>query len=255
MVPVDATQAVNAVKAANTAGVPILCIDRRVTAEGANVACTVETDNVAMGQEAAEFGLKLLCERHKLDPTRPDDVKKLKTKVIHLWGLEAASSAQDRAKGFEQVFNAANTPGVEIVKAVGNFNAKTSQEQVAPLLKKHPDVELIFCHNDDNALGALNAVKDVKNGREKPEDPKRIFIVGMDGNKPVIEAVRAGEIEGTVSQEPIEMGRETVRQLKRVLDGSQPEKPYLAIRHHLVTKKEADEMKGQLWADQLKGGK
>lgn len=255
MVPVDATQAVNAVKAANAAKVPIFCIDRRVTADGAKVDCTVETDNAAMGQEAAEFGLKLLCERHKLDPTKPEDVKKLKTKVIHLWGLEAASSAQDRAKGFEKVFNATATPGVEIVKAVGNFNAKTSQEQVAPLLQKHTDVELIFCHNDDNAIGALNAVKDVKNGREKPDDPKRILIVSMDGNKPAIEAVRAGDIEGTVSQEPIEMGRETVRQVKKVLDGSTPEKPYIAIRHHLVTKKEAEELKGKLWADQLKGGK
>src|SRR3954466_3032246 len=61
MVPVDATQAVNAVKAANAASVPIFCIDRRVTAEGATVACTVETDNAAMGKEAAEFALKLLC--------------------------------------------------------------------------------------------------------------------------------------------------------------------------------------------------
>lgn len=255
MVPVDATQAVNAVKAANAASVPVFCIDRRVTAEGATVACTVETDNAAMGEEAAKYGLRLLCERHKLDPAKPDDVKKLKTKVVHLWGLEAASSAQDRAKGFDAVFNAAATPGVEIIKAVGNFNAKTSQEQVAPLLQKHPDVELIFCHNDDNALGALNAVKDVKNGREPATDPRRVLIVSMDGNKPVIEAVRAGEIEGTVSQEPIEMGRETVRQLKKVLDGGRPDQPYIAIRHHLVTKKEADEMRGRLWADQLKGAK
>lgn len=255
MVPVDATQAVNAVRAANDAGVPIFCIDRRVTAEGASVACTVETDNVAMGKMAAEHALKLLCERHKLDPTKPEDVKKLKTSVVHLWGLEAASSAQDRAKGFDEVFNAANTPGVKIIKAVGNFNAKTSQEQVAPLLQKHADVELVFCHNDDNAIGALNAVKDVKNGREKADDPKRILLVSMDGNRPVIEAVRAGDIEATVSQEPIEMGRETVKQVKLVLGGSQPEKPYVAIRHHLVTKAEAEANKGELWADQLKGGK
>lgn len=254
MVPVDAVQAANAVRAANDAGIPMFCIDRRVTAEGTQVASTIETDNAAMGKMAAEHALKLLCERHKLDPTKPDDVKKLKTSVIHLWGLEAASSAQDRAKGFEQVFNATNTPGVSIIKAVGNFNAKTSQEQVAPLLQKHAEVELVFCHNDDNAIGALNAVKDVKNGREKADNPKRILLVSMDGNKPVIEAIRAGDIEATVSQEPIEMGRETVKQVKRVLDGGQPEKPYVPIRHHLVTEAEADANQGQLWADQLKGG-
>lgn len=254
MVPVDATQAVNAVRAANEAGVPMFCIDRRVTAEGAAVAATIETDNASMGKMAAEHGLKLLCERHGLDPAKPEDVKKLKTSVLHVWGLEAASSAQDRAKGFHEVFNPARTPNVTLMKAFGNFNVKTSQEQVAPLLQKHSGVELVFCHNDDNAIGALNAVKDVKNGREKADDPKRILIVSMDGNRPVIEAIRAGDIEATVSQEPIEMGRETVKQVKRLLDGGQPEKPYIAIRHHLVTKTEAEAKKGELWADQLKGG-
>lgn len=254
MVPVDAKQAVNPVKSANAAGVPIFCIDRRVTAEGATVTSTIETDNVAMGQMAAEHALGLLCKRHGLDPADPADVKKLSTTVVHLWGQEAASSAQDRAAGFERVFNKQATPHVEILKAVGNFNPKTSQEVMGPILIANPDVELIYCHNDDNAIGALNAVKDVKKGRESSDDPKRILIIGMDGNRPAIEAIRKGEIEATVSQEPIEMGRETVRQVKRVLEGGQPESEYIPVRHHLVTRKEAEEKQGELWSDLLKGG-
>ena len=254
MVPVDAEQGVNAVRAANGSGVPIFCIDRRVTAPGADVACTVETDNVAMGEMAARHALQLLCRRHGLDPEKPDEVKRLRAGVVHLWGLEAASSAQDRAKGFEKVFNRESTPAVEIHKAVGDFNANKSQAQVASVLVAHPNVELLFCHNDDNAIGALNAVIDVKKERERPDDPKRILIVGMDGNRAAIGEIRKGNIEATVSQEPIEMGRETVKQVKKVLDGGKPEKPYLAIRHHLVTKKEADAMQGKLWSDQLKGG-
>lgn len=254
MVPVDAQQAANPVRAANEAGVPIFCIDRRVTAEGAKVTCTVETDNVAMGEMAARHGLKLLCDRAGLDPEKPEEAARLKATVIHLWGLEAASSAQDRARGFDKVFNASATPGVRILKAVGDFNAKTSQEVVGPLLVANPDVGLIFCHNDDNAVGALQAVVDVKKAREPEGDPKRIFIVGMDGNRAAVEAIRKGDIEATVSQEPIEMGRETVLQVRRVLDGGQPEKPYIAIRHHLVTRKEAEEKRGELWCDLLRGG-
>ena len=254
MVPVDATQAVNPVKAANGAKIPVFCIDRRITDTSAQVTATIETDNVAMGKLAAEHALVLLCKRYKLDSLNPDDVKKLKATVVHLWGLEAASSAQDRAKGFEQVFNAERTPGVKLIKAVGDFNAKKSQEIVAPLLTANPEIELIFCHNDDNAVGALNAVKDVKKGREKSDDPKRVLIVGMDGNKAAIEAIRAGEIEATVSQEPIEMGSETVKQVKKVLEGGTPDKEYIAIRHHLVTREEAEEGEGKLWSDLLKGG-
>lgn len=254
MVPVDAQQAVNAIKAANDAKIPIFCIDRRITAEGATVACTIETDNVAMGEMAARHGLELLCRRQNLDPTKPGDVKKLRSKVVHLWGMEAASSAQDRAKGFDKVFNATSTPGVSILKAVGDFNAKKSQEVLAPMLTANQDIALLFCHNDDNAIGALNAVLDVRKGREKADDPKRIVIVGMDGNRAAIEAIRKGDIEATVSQEPIEMGNETVRQVKTVLDGGQPAQPYIAIRHHLVTQKQATEKQGELWSDLLKGG-
>jgi len=143
---------------------------------------------------------------------------------------------------------------VRVIKAVGDFNARKSQEVVAPLLTANPDVALIYCHNDDNAIGALNAVIDVKKGREKPEDPARVMIVGMDGNRPAVEQIRRGMIEATVSQEPIEMGRTTVEQVRRVLEGGRPEAPYLPIRHHLVTRKEAEERKGELWADLLKGG-
>ena len=254
MVPVDAVQAANAVRAANRAKIPVFCIDRRITDPEAKVASTIETDNVAMGEEAARYGLRLLCERYKLDSAKPEDVKRLKATVVHLWGLEAASSAQDRAKGFERVFNKELTPGVRIHKAVGDFNPRKSQEVLAPMLTADPSIEFVYCHNDDNAIGALNAVIDVKKGREPATNPKRVIIVGMDGNRAAIEAIRKGDIEATVSQEPIEMGKTTVQQVKRVLDGSQPEKPYIPVRHHLVTKKEADAMQGQLWADLLKGG-
>ena len=255
MVPVDAEQAANPVRAANQSKVPVFCIDRRVTAQGASVTCTIETDNVAMGELAARHGLSLLCKRHGLDASKPDDVKKLKAKVVHLWGMEAASSAQDRARGFEKVFGAASTPGVTVLKQVGDFNARKSQEVLAPVLQANPDVELVYCHNDDNAMGALNAVLDLKKSREKADDPKRVLIVGIDGNRAAIEAIRKGDIEATVSQEPIEMGRTTVAQVKRVLDGGAPEKDYVAVRHHLVTRTEAEQLKGKLWADLLKGGR
>ncbi len=255
MVPVDAEQAATAVKAANDARIPLFCIDRRVTAQLAEVTCTVETDNVAMGEMAARHGLELLCKRRGLNPDSASDLARLKATVVHLWGLEAASSAQDRARGFDRVFNGSHTPGVKVLKAVGDFNSKKSQETLAPMLTADPEIELVFCHNDDNAIGALGAVVDVKKGREAASDPKRVLIVSMDGNKAAIEAIRNGEIEATVSQEPIEMGAETVKQVKKVLEGGRPDKAYIAIRHHLVTRPDAETEKGRLWSDLLKGAK
>ncbi len=253
LVPVDTTQAVNPIKAANGANIPVLTVDRHVSDPQARVACAVTTDNVALGEEAGKYCLKLLCDRHKLDPTKPADVKKLKATVVQLWGLETVSNAQDRAKGWESIFNKSNTPLVTVIKGVGDFNAKKSQEVTAPILTAHPEVELIYCHNDDNAIGALHAVIDVKKGREKPDDPKRIFIVGVDGNPDAIEEIRKGNIEATVAQEPIDMGREVVRQTKKLLDGGTPD-PQVKVPHYLITQKVATEEKAKVWSDQLKGG-
>ena len=126
---------------------------------------------------------------------------------------------------------------------------------MAPTLKANPDVDLVFNHNDDNSIGALNAILDIKKAREPAGDPHRIFIVGMDGNKPAIEAIRKGDIEATVAQEPIQMGKLTVGQVKKVLDGGKPDSNYVAVPHMLITQKEANEKKGTLWADMLRGAK
>jgi ribose transport system substrate-binding protein len=255
MVPVDAQQAITPVEAANKANIPVFCIDRRVTAPNAKVTVTVETDNVKMGEAAAREALRLLAKRANLDPTRPEDLKKLKAKIIHLWGIKEASSAQDRAKGIQSVINATNTPGITVIERYGNFNAKKAQEEVAPTLKANPDIDLILCHNDDNAMGALNAILDIKKSREAEDDPKRIFIVGMDGNKPAIAAIRKGDMEATISQEPIAMGTTTARTLKKLLEGEQPPKDYIPIAHMLITKVEANAMKGKLWSDKLRENK
>lgn len=252
MVPADAKQAVACVEIANKANIPIFCIDRRVIDPNAKVASTIETDNKAMGEEAAKYAIGLLCKRKGLDPNKPEDLKKLTGKVVHLWGIPEASSAQDRAAGIQKVLD---QTGLTAIKVVGNFNAKKAQEEMAPTLTANPDIEAVICHNDDNAIGALNAILDIKKKREAADDPKRIILVGMDGNKPAIEKIRAGEIEATVSQEPIEMGKTTVAQVKKVLDGGQPDKPYIPIAHHLITQKEANEMQGKLWTDQLKAAK
>ena len=249
MVPAGAKEAIACVEIANKANIPIFCIDRRVTDPSAKVASTIETDNKAMGEEAAKYGVALLCKRKGLDPNKPEDLQKLTGKVVHLWGKPEASSAQDRAEGIDKVLK---QTGLTVLKAFGNFSAKTSQEEMAPLLTANPNIELIVCHNDDNAIGAYNAILDIKKAREAANDPKRIILIGMDGNQPAIEKIRAGEIEATVSQEPLEMGKETEKQVKKVLDGGQPDKPYIPIRHTLITQKEANEMKGKLWSDQLK---
>jgi ribose transport system substrate-binding protein len=249
MVPVDAKLAVACVEIANKANIPIFCIDRRVTDPSAKVTSTIETDNVAMGEEAAKHGIALLCKRKGLDPNKPEDLKKLTGKVVHLWGKLEASSAQDRAAGIDKVLA---TTGLTPIKVVGDFVAKKAQEEMAPVLTANPDIELILCHNDDNAIGAYNAILDIKKAREPANDPKRIILIGMDGNKPAIEKIRAGEIEATVTQEPLEMGKTTIVQVKKVLDGGQPDKPYIPIPHRLITQKEAGEMQGKLWSDQLK---
>jgi ribose transport system substrate-binding protein len=252
MVPVDAKQAATAVEAANKANIPVFCIDRRITDPKAKVASTIETDNVAIGEEAGRAALELLGKRFNVDPKKPEEVKKIKTKIVHLWGLEAASSAQDRAKGFEKVVNPTNTPGITVIKQVGNFNAKTAQEVMAPTLTANPDISLVYCHNDDNAMGVLNAITDVKKAREAEDDPKRILIVSIDGNKAAVEQVRKGNLEVTIGQDPIVMGQEAVRMMDKTLNAGKAPKEYLAVPYLKLNRAAANNMASKLWSDKLR---
>ena len=114
-------------------------------------------------------------------------------------GTPGASCAADRKKGFEE--GIAGTPRIKIIQSQdGNFERGRGKEVMEAFLKtkEGKDFNALYAHNDDMALGAIQAMKEA--GLKPGTDVK---IVSVDGVKAAFEAMVAGELNCTVECSPL----------------------------------------------------
>ena len=193
--PCDSAAIVSAIKAANRAKIPVITVDRG--ADGGEVICHIASDNVQGGQMAGEYLAKLIG---------------YKGKVVEIEGIPGASAARDRGKGFNEVMK--KYPNIKIVaRQEAGFDRAKGMTVMENILQAQPDIDGVFCHNDEMALGALRAI-------EAAGRLSAIKIVGFDATDDAIKAVKDGKLVATVAQKPRAMGSMAVTVAKRVLDGA-----------------------------------
>ena len=192
--PCDSTAIVPAIKAANRAKIPVITVDRG--ADGGEVVCHIASDNVQGGQMAGEFLAKLIGN---------------KGKVVELEGIPGTSAARDRGKGFNEVIK--KYPNIKIVaRQEAGFDRAKGMTVMENILQAQPEIDGIFCHNDEMALGALRAI-------EAAGRLSAIKIVGFDATDDAVKSVKDGKMVATVAQKPRVMGSMAVETAKQVLDG------------------------------------
>ena len=207
--PTDSAAVVPAVMAANAAGIPVIAVDRGV--DGGNLAYFIASDNVAGGASAAEF----ICEQ--LGGTGP---------VVELEGIAGTSAARERGQGFN-TFMRENCPGVTIVaRQTANFNRAEGLTVMENILTAQAQIAAVFAHNDEMALGALQAIE--ASGRS-------ILVVGFDATDDAVAAVKAGRMAATVAQLPAMLGAQAVEAAAAILrDGPPAEMVNIAVGLELV---------------------
>lgn len=198
-------------------GVPVILSAR--TTQGEYVT-TVYSDQAWEGERCAELiGEKI-----------PD------AKVVELRGIEGTSSVAGREKGFRDVM-AEQYPDMEIVvEQTANFSRQEAMDAMANILQaKGPDaIDAVYCHNDEMALGAVQAIKDA--GLTPGED---IQVVGIDGQKEAWELVKSGEMLGTVQCSP-KHGPTVFEVIQKILDGETVQKETI-VPDQVITKENVDE--------------
>lgn len=167
------------------AGIPVILTDRGVDVSDPSLyVAFIGSDFVEEGRRAA---------RWLADNTTGD------VKVFELRGTPGASCATDRKKGFEEIL--AKNPRIKIIQSQdGNFERGRGKEVMEAFLKTKEGKEFnaLYAHNDDMALGAIQAMKEA--GRKPGKDIK---IVSVDGVKAAFEAMVAGELNCTVECSPL----------------------------------------------------
>ncbi len=177
--PVDSAAISTSVKAANKANIPVICLDR--SADEGKVVSLVASDNVKGGEMAAEYILKKMGE---------------KVAVAELEGIPGASATRERGEGFHKV---ADQKLNVVAKQSANFDRSQGLTVAENLLQANPDIKAIFAHNDEMALGAIQAAKSAN---------KEIMIVGFDGTDDGVKAVQEGAMSATIAQQPDIMGQQ-----------------------------------------------
>ncbi len=238
--PINADGIVPVVKKANEAGIPVITLDRG--SNGGEVACFLETDNVAMGREAAKYIAEELTKRYGSP----------KGKVVDLQGLRGTTAAESREKGFMDEIS--KYPDIKVVVSqAADFNQEKALNIMQNALQAHPDIDAVFGANDDNAMGAVKAIEQAGLSTD-PSSDKYIYVIGIDGTAQAIDAIRAGKLAATISQNPLTMAKEAVK-IAYMVHAGLPVKPHILWPHQLITKDNIDspEVKAYgLWSEEIK---
>ncbi|MGK5683126.1 sugar ABC transporter substrate-binding protein [Actinoplanes sp. URMC 104] len=185
-IPAGATAAGVPVKAAERANIPVINIDRN--AADAPGKTFIATDSVAAAKELGDWVVKQT---------------KGKGTVGIIQGQIGTTPQIDRQKGFQQALQAA--PGLKVV-AQQPTDAWSQEEGFAnaqDMIQAHPDISVFWGQADALALGAAQAVANA-NLSPKP------LVVGFDGDKAGLQAVRDKKIDATMVQQTQLMGRMAV---------------------------------------------
>jgi simple sugar transport system substrate-binding protein len=122
-----------------------------------------------------------------------------KAMIAELQGTAGAAPAIDRKKGFEEAL--AKHPGMKIIKSQsGNFERAKGKEVCEAFLRspEGPKITALYAHNDDMALGAIQAIEGA--GKKPGAD---ILIVSIDGVKDAFRAIVSGKLNCTVECSPL----------------------------------------------------
>ena len=193
--PTDSQAVAAAVESANSAGIPVITVDR--SAEGGEVVSHIASDNVAGGEMAGEYLLELVGDG---------------ALVAELEGIPGSSAARDRGEGFNNVANEALDVAA---KQTANFNRGEGLTVMENILQSNPDIKGVFAHNDEMALGALEAIE---------ASGKDIFVVGFDATDDAVKSVESGKLAGTVAQKPDLIGITALETAVAHLKGEDVEK-------------------------------
>lgn len=200
--PLDDQALVGPVQAAGQKKIPVVIIDSSLKATpGKDFASFVATDNRKAGQLGGERLGQLLNG---------------KGKVVLLRYMEGSASTADREAGFMDAIK--KFPGIQVISSdkyggASQAEAQTKAMQMVDTLKQ---ADGIFTPNESSTMGMVQALIQTKlSGKVK--------FVGFDASSQLIDALKQGQVDALVAQNPVKMGYEGVKAMVETIKGQKVE--------------------------------
>ncbi|MFJ5697399.1 ABC transporter substrate-binding protein [Arthrobacter sp. NPDC093139] len=188
-------------KEAKTAKIPVILTDRAVDSTDKTLYKTfLGSDFVEEGKKA---GAWLVDESKSATDT---------VNIVEIQGTTGSAPANDRKEGFEEAIKA--NPKLKIIASQsGDFTRSGGKQVMEAFLKNNPDIDVVFAHNDDEGLGAIEAIEAA--GKVPGKDIK---IITIDAVKDGMTALSNGKINYIVECSPM-LGDQLMDLAKKVLAG------------------------------------
>ncbi|HEX3479020.1 MAG TPA: ABC transporter substrate-binding protein [Kofleriaceae bacterium] len=189
-------------KEAKAAKIPVILTDRAVSAKDDTLWVTfMGSDFVEEGRRAANW----LVDKTKDNPGPIN--------IVELQGTVGSAPAIDRKKGFEEIIK--DKPKFKVIRSqTGDFTRAKGKEVMEAFLKAEgKKINVLFAHNDDMAIGAIQAIEEA--GLKPGKD---ILIVSIDGVKGAFQAMMAGKLNCSVECSPL-LGPQLMAAVKDLVAG------------------------------------
>ncbi|GAA4735499.1 ABC transporter substrate-binding protein [Isoptericola chiayiensis] len=188
---------------AKSAGIPVILTDRAVDSEDDTLyESFIGSDFVLEGEMAGEWAV----EQYDGEGY----------KMVELQGTTGSAPAIDRKEGFGTAISGSD---IEVIDSqTGNFTRTEGKQVMEGFLQKYDDIDLVFAHNDDMGLGAIEAIEAA--GMTPGEDIK---IITIDAVKDGMQALADGKINYIVECNPL-LGPDLAEIAQKVVAGEEVEK-------------------------------
>lgn len=174
----------NVLQEAKDAGIPVITTDRMISTEDESLwAGFVGSDFYQEGVSAGEFLLRKMGDRENVN-------------IVELSGTIDSTPMLQRAQGFRDAI--AGHDGLKLIDSIsGDFLRTKGRECMKLLLEKHPQIDVLYSHNDAMTLGAISAMEDagIVPGRD-------IVIITVDGQQAAVDLLKAGRVNCVIECKP-----------------------------------------------------
>ncbi|MFD9357279.1 ABC transporter substrate-binding protein [Streptomyces sp. NPDC060031] len=188
-------------KEAKDAGIPVILTDRAVDTKDTSLYKTfLGSDFVKEGKSAGEWLTSAYANEQ--GPVN----------IVELQGTTGSAPANDRKAGFADVIRADNKFKI-VASQSGDFTRAKGKEVMQAFLKSEKDIDVLYAHNDDMALGAIQAIEE--SGKKPGTDIK---VISVDGIKDAFVAMAEGKINVVVECNPL-LGDQLMELTKKVAAG------------------------------------
>ena len=212
-------------------GIPVILIDSGLEMTpaiktSAKYLGYIATDNKEGGREAGRYILKLLAAGALKT--------KAKARVLMLPYQANSESTEQRDAGFKEILSKAEQIDFIINAEEAGATVGSAQAAADRMLRNHKDLDGIFACNESSTQGVLQALRSMS-------PPPKLEFIGFDGSDVLIEAMKKGEIQGLVLQDPFEMGYLSTLRAIDALQGKAPAQLDLATRLRVATPANLDD--------------